>query len=138
VRVFLDTNVLVSAFATRGLSADVVRHVLAEHELVTGEVNLRELRRALRQKIKLPPTVIAAIEQLLREQTIVPRPAAPLDIAVRDPDDRWVLASAVAGNADVLVTGDQDLLSLGRQAPLPIMDPRGFWVMVGGRGRPRP
>ena len=34
VRVFLDTNVLVAAFATRGLCADVVRTVLAEHELV--------------------------------------------------------------------------------------------------------
>lgn len=138
MRVFLDTNVLVSAFATRGLSADVVRHVLAEHELVTGEVNVRELRRALRQKIKLPPSLIAAVEQLLRDQTIVPKPAAPVDIEVRDPDDRWVLASAIAGNADVLVTGDQDLLGLGSKAPLPIVDPRGFWAMVSGRGRPRP
>lgn len=38
MRVFLDTNVLVSAFATRGLCADLMRHVLAEHDLITGEV----------------------------------------------------------------------------------------------------
>jgi len=47
VRVFLDTNVLVSAFATRGVCADLVRFVLAEHTLVTSEVVLRELRRVL-------------------------------------------------------------------------------------------
>jgi hypothetical protein len=34
VRVCLDTNVLVAAFATRGLCADVLRTVIAEHELV--------------------------------------------------------------------------------------------------------
>jgi predicted nucleic acid-binding protein len=49
LRGFLDTNVLVSAFATRGLCADVLRHVLTEHELLTGEVVLAELRRALRE-----------------------------------------------------------------------------------------
>ena len=68
MRVFLDTNVLVSAFATRGLSADVFRLVLAEHELLTGEVNLAELRRVLRDRIGLPPPTIGAIEQLLRKR----------------------------------------------------------------------
>jgi predicted nucleic acid-binding protein len=46
---------------------------------------------------------------------------------MRDLDDRWVLASAVDGNADLLVTGDQDLLAVARQAPLTIVDPRGCW-----------
>ena len=105
MRVFLDTNVLVSAFATRGLCADVMRQVLAEHELVIGEVVLRELRKALRLKLKLPPATVTAIEELLRESEVIPRPRTPSELEVRDPDDRWVLASAIAGRADVLVTG---------------------------------
>ena len=40
MKIFLDTNVLVSAYATRGICSDLVRFVLAEHELMTGEVNL--------------------------------------------------------------------------------------------------
>jgi putative PIN family toxin of toxin-antitoxin system len=130
VRVFLDTNVLVSAFATRGLSADVLRHVLAEHTLLTGEVVLRELRRALRQKLRLPSRVVDSIDRFLREYEVVPRPSAPADIVVRDPDDKWILASALVAKADVLVTGDRDLLVLGRRAPLRILDPRGFWNLV--------
>lgn len=130
MRVFLDTNVLVSAFATRGLSADVFRHVLAEHTLVTGEVVLRELRRALRQKLKLPSRVVESIERLLREYEVVPKPPKPAEVGVRDPDDKWILASALAGGADVLVTGDHDLLELGERAPLRILDPRGFWKLV--------
>jgi len=135
VRVFLDTNVLVSAFATRGLCADVLRHILAEHDLITGEVVIIELRRVLRDRIKVPAPVVAAIEQLLRDQIVVPKPSEPHPLQIRDPGDRWVLASAVAGKADVIVTGDSDLLEVASQSPIPIVDPRGFWTMVrGGAG----
>jgi putative PIN family toxin of toxin-antitoxin system len=130
LRVFLDTNVLVSAFATRGLCADVLRLVLAEHELIVAEVVLRELRKALRVKLKLPPAIIATIDELLRENEVVPRPRAPSSLEVRDPDDRWVLASAIAGRADLLVTGDGDLLEIAAQSPVRIVDPRGFWVLL--------
>jgi putative PIN family toxin of toxin-antitoxin system len=131
--VFLDTNVLVSAFATRGLCVDVLRHILAQHELIVGEVVIVELRRVLRERIKVPVPTIAAIEQLLREQVVVLKPPRPHPLPIRDADDRWVLASAVSGKADVLVTGDSDLLEMASQAPLPIMDPRAFWEMVRER-----
>jgi len=135
VRVFLDTNVLVSAFATRGLCADVFRHILAEHDLIIGEVIIVELRRVLRDRIKIPAPIITSIEQLLRGQIVVPKPLEPHPLPIRDADDRWVLASAVAGEADVLVTGDSDLLEIASQAPIKIVDPRGFWTMVrGGAG----
>ncbi len=137
MRVFLDTNVLVSAFATRGLCADVVRHVLAEHELLTGEFNLAEMRRVLRVRFRVPGATVDAIEKLIRGQVVVPRPRETVDIAVRDPDDAWVLASAVAGKADVLVTGDRDLLELAGRAPLRILDARGFWEHLRRRGRTR-
>jgi putative PIN family toxin of toxin-antitoxin system len=130
VRVFLDTNVLVSAFATRGLCADVFRHILAEHDLIIGEVVIVELRRVLRDRIKIPAPVITSIEQLLRDQIVVPKPSEPHSLPIRDPDDRWVLASAAAGKADVLVTGDSDLLDMASQSPIKVVDPRGFWTMV--------
>ena len=127
MRVLLDTTVLVSAFTTRGLSADVFRLVISEHELLTGEVNLAELRRVLRRKMRVPSARLEEIERLVREHTIIPRPSKPHDEPARDADDKWVLASAVAGQADVLVTGDNDLLELGARAPLPVLNPRSLW-----------
>ncbi len=130
MRVFLDTNVLVSAFATRGVCADVLRVVLAEHTLVSGEVVLEELRRALRTRIKLPARLIDEIEGLLREHEVTPRPTERSPLPIRDPDDRWVLASAVDARADVLVTGDRDLLDVAADASVEIVDPRAFWELL--------
>lgn len=132
MKVYFDTNVLISAFAARGLCADLMRVVLAEHELVTGEVNLRELRRVLVEKFRAPTSVAASVEAQLRDHTIVPVPDAPSPIRVRDPDDAWVLTSALASGADALVTGDQDLLEIAGAVPMPILTPRQAWEQLRG------
>jgi len=91
-----------------------------------------ELQRVLATKFKLPRARIVDLDTFLREHEVVPKPARLPEVHVRDRADAWVLASAVAGRADVLVTGDQDLLVLGARAPLPILDPRGFWNLARG------
>jgi len=130
LRDFLDTHVLVSAFATRGVCADVLRVVLAEHTLVTGEVVLQELGRVLKRRIGLPPGAVEEIDEFLREQEVTAKPRARAAVPERDPDDQWVVASAIESRADVLVTGDRDLLDIAAAAPIKIVDPRGFWDLV--------
>jgi putative PIN family toxin of toxin-antitoxin system len=133
VKVFLDTNVLVSAYATRGLYADVLRLVLTEHELITAEVVLDELERILTTKIRLPGAVVAEILASLREYPVQPRPSSIVDFPIRDPDDAWVLASALAAGADVLVSGDPHLLDAADEVTgIRITNPRGFWSMLRG------
>ncbi len=134
MKVFFDTNVLIAAFATRGLCADLFAHVLLEHELVVGEVVLTELRRNLRTKLKLPKKTIDEIEAQLRDGLVVKSPAKHLGLNISDPDDEWVVASAVGGGADVLVTGDAAVLKLGKRAPLRIVSPRGLWELLRGPG----
>jgi len=131
VRVFLDTNVLISAVATRGLAADVFRAVLTEHTLLTGEVVIRELRRVMKLKLKAPVEAIDEFEALLREYEVIPKPKKPAAFGVRDHDDQWVLASAIEGRADLLVTGDKDLLA-ARKSPVRILNPRDFWSLLRG------
>jgi uncharacterized protein len=131
VKVFLDTNVVVSAYAARGLCADVLRLVLAEHELMVGEVVLEELERVLGGKLRLPPAYIQEILESLREHHVQPRPQSPGDRVLRDPDDAWVLASALEAGAEVLITGDPDLLEVAADVDeLRIVTPRAFWEMI--------
>jgi uncharacterized protein len=131
VRVFLDTNVLVAAFATRGLCADVFRLVLAEHELLVSAALIEEVTRTLTKKIRVPAQVVREIVVFLRASaSIVESTPERPPIAVRDPDDVVILGEALSGGADVLVTGDKDLLVLGEVGALRILNPRGFWELV--------
>ncbi len=132
MRVFFDTNVLINAYTARGLSADLFRLVLTEHELLTGEVNILEFKRVLGQRFRIPTSEVARVERELREHTIVAKPDEILDLQIRDDDDTWVLASAVLGQADALVTGDKDLLDVAESAPLPILSPRDCWQWLRG------
>ena len=130
MRVYLDTNVLIAAFATRGLCADLLRVVLAEHQLLIGPAGLTETHRVLRKKLRLPTATADELEAFLRQQATVVASSTPLNIKLRDEDDLAILTEAVAGGADVLVTGDRDLLELAHRAPLPILTPRGLWELL--------
>jgi uncharacterized protein len=138
VRVALDTNVLVSAVATRGLCADVFNLLVAEHELVLGEMVLAEVTRVLREKIRVPRKLAEEYVSRLREQSFVVARAEILHLALRDKSDIPVLAEAMAGKAEILVTGDKDLLDFSEALPIMILTPRGLWEQLRqGPARPR-
>ena len=131
MKVALDTNVLVSAVATRGLCADIFKLVLAQHQLIVGETVLRELQRVLQEKLRVPHKVSRELDALLRREAVVVAEVSPLSIAIRDETDVPVLAEAVAGGAEVLVTGDRDLLEIEEgELPIRILSPRGLWELV--------
>jgi putative PIN family toxin of toxin-antitoxin system len=121
---------LVAAFATRGLCADVLRSVLAEHDLVIGDVILAEFHRVLRSKLKVPADRMDAIDAVFAPFPTIPKPDEPASDVIRDAADRWIVATAVAGNADVLVTGDRDLLDVRAALPIRTLDPRAFWELL--------
>lgn len=127
MRVSLDTNVLVSAFTTRGICADVLAVVLAEHQLVLGEKVLAELRRVLQEKMKMPEDDVTDAEAFLRQEAAVVSKGSGVRADIRDPDDAEMLAQAIEGLAEVLVTGDRDLLDVTVELPVEVLSPRGFW-----------
>ena len=126
MKVFLDTNVVVSAVATRGLCADLFQAILAEHELVLGETVLGELRTVLSRKMRVPRDTIQELEAHLRGHATVVKAATKRRIAGLDAADAAIIAEAVGARADVLVSGDQDLLKLA-DPPVKIVSPRGLW-----------
>ena len=127
MKVFLDTNVLVSAFATRGLSADVLEVVSIEHDLITGSAVLDELRGVLSRKLKLSDARCAEVIDLIVSEALEVVQEARLAECAADEADRRVLGEAVAGGAEVFVTGDAALVDLERVAGMQIMTPRQFW-----------
>ena len=132
MRVFLDTNVLIGAVASRGLCADVMREVLISHRLVTCEPLINELQRNLKNIIKLSGELIEEFISLLQKDTIQVNPEQVITIKGIDENDRKILTCAIQGNAEVFVTGDKELLGLERINNLEIISLREFWERSKG------
>ena len=130
MRICLDTNVIVSAVATRGICADLLTLVLAEHDLVIGETVLGELRQVLGRRLGVPKATIAELGEFLGQRASVVSTPEQVPRRGLEAADAAVLAEAAAG-AEVLVTGDRQLLDLARP-PLPILSPRELWDRLRG------
>jgi putative PIN family toxin of toxin-antitoxin system len=133
VKVFPDTNVLAAAVAARGLCSELLEIIIHDHELLTCQAVLDELERVLAEKLRLPPPVVAGILGLVRaEGTIIKPPREIPPLKIQDASDIPILACAIAGKADVFVTGDKELLDLRKVEGLVVVSPRELWHQLLG------
>ncbi len=136
MRLVLDTNVLVAAFVARGTCHELLNHCERAHVIVASEFILGEFETKLLGKFKVPPEKAADVLSLIRVHMEVVEPPALDEPACRDPDDDWILATALAGECACIVTGDKDLLSLGSYSEIPIIAPGEFWAFeASGRSQ---
>ena len=132
MRVFLDTNVLASSIATRGLCSEVLESTLHDHELLTCDAVLNELERVLLTKLHVPGSVTDEFLALLREEGQLIEDQQTPSIPIADADDVPIIACALGGKADVFVTGDKALLDLREVDGLRIVSPRDLWMQLAG------
>jgi uncharacterized protein len=129
VTVVLDTNVIVAALVAKGLCHEVVVRALGMSAVATSTALLDELDRTLHSKFTLGPAALAFLKQFPLRVRLVEPIQLPSRMS-RDVDDDMVLATAVAASADVIVTGDQDLLVIGHYSGIDILSPRDFLVRL--------
>lgn len=130
MKVVLDTNVIIAAFATRGLCSALFELCLDRFEVVLSEPILKETIDNLRGKIQLPEAQCNMIDAYLRAHCSVSEIDDATPSACRDPNDLHVLGLAQHISADFIVTGDKDLLELARHERTRIVTPRGFWTIA--------
>lgn len=131
MRVVLDTGILIAALITADTPPDRVYQAWRKKRftLITSAWQLGEFRRATRyERVKalLRPTEAGNLVNGLKHHAIVLTELPKVDLS-RDPDDNPVLAMAIAGKADYLVTGDRrGLLSLKRVGPTRVVTAAAF------------
>ncbi len=135
MKVFLDSNVLIAALATRGICADLLRLVLVDHQLLASKAVFRQLRGVLITRLGLPRALADQVIPFLRERAEVCEPRLLAIRTSAESDYDQILGAALEGQADVLVTGDRDLLAIDNRASVRITDPRGFWELLTRRRR---
>jgi putative PIN family toxin of toxin-antitoxin system len=123
VRIVFDTNVLFAAYIARGTCATLYEQALAAATLLTSETILQEFKEKLVVKGKVEADKATRLRaEIAANSSIVPIEPLPKPVC-RDPDDDAILATAVAAHADLLVTGDKDLLVIGSYQGIPIVTP---------------
>jgi putative PIN family toxin of toxin-antitoxin system len=131
MRVVLDTNILVAAFVSEGICSKLLmRSRKNQFDLLACPFILQEFERVLIKKFSATRNETHRALQIISEAThSVVRPS-PLDQPVcRAPDDDAMLACALEGRADYLVTGDEDLLELKVFKGIRIITPRDFELL---------
>lgn len=131
MRAVIDTNVLISGLLWRGSPHAVLERVRAGTlTLVSSPALIAEFTDTIaRPKFKkvlarsgIKPERIVTDLRRVAELIDPPPLGSPVS---RDPDDDAVLALAAASRADLIISGDADLLALGSHAGIPIVDPAG-------------
>ena len=126
MKIVLDTNVLIAAFIAKGTCHTLVEHCLRTHQCFTSEFILNELSDKLVNRFKYSDDDAFRVNSLLRSKMEIITPLPLREGICRDPDDDTILATAFAGNADCIVTGDKDLLVLKRVRDVEIIKPTDF------------
>jgi uncharacterized protein len=125
-RIVVDTNVLISRLLVPGsVAGRAVDRALDRGRLLVSEATMVELTTVLGRAKFDPYVSLAGRQQFIRllgriaELVPILRPVR----ACRDPKDDMFLELAVNGGADVIVTGDRDLLELHPFLGIPILIP---------------
>ena len=131
MKVFFDTNVLISAFITRGLCNEIVQDIIARHHPQTGELVIDEYERVLKRNFSLNPELIDATIEYIRTFDIAQTPLDHLPFEGLNEMDALILTSAIHAKAEVFVTGDSDFLKLQKETHgIKILSPRDLWKML--------
>ena len=133
MRVILDTNVILAAFAGRGLAHAVFELCLDKHEIIISEHIFSELQKNLRKKIKMPKDKVQRIIEYLREFCAISSYKRLDKMACRDAEDVKILGLSEVAKPDYIITGDTDLLTLKEFHSIPIITPREFWEISKGK-----
>jgi uncharacterized protein len=137
-RVVLDTNILVSSLGWRGAPHEIVSLCLDHRfQLLLSPALLEELQRVLLYpKFEFSIHEVFNYMALLTEAAELIQPDIHLVVIEDDPSDNRVLECALAGHADVIVSGDRHLLALEKFEAIPILRAQAFLDRFGGHAAP--
>lgn len=137
MRVVIDTNVVISRFLSpTGTPAQLFEQwQLNAFELVLSEPILAEFQKVLEyQRIQarhhMAPEEIAEVINGFRQFAVLVDVKERLVVIEEDPEDDKFLECAVAGSAEVIVSGDAHLLDLKEYRGIQILSPAAFLILL--------
>ena len=133
--VVFDSGIWISALQYGGVPMHAIEYALIQDELVICAEIENEVVRIMRKKFRRPSESVLELMAAFTENATRIAVLGRLAGICRDPKDDFILECAATGNADLIVTGDKDLLSLGSYGTTMILTPRQYLNDAAGRLR---
>jgi putative PIN family toxin of toxin-antitoxin system len=137
IRAVLDTNIIVSGMIVpQGVPFRLIEAARSQHfALVTSTVLVTEVLRTLardriRRKYHIGQDDLIRLRELLERETVMTILTDQVSGVATHPEDDLILATAISGRADYLVTGDRQLQRLGSYCNVSIVSPRDFLTIL--------
>ena len=127
MKVVFDTNIYISALIFPGGRAEAALLKVAEGdaELILSVPVIHEVLDVLSRKFDRDAEELARVAVYLADLGRIVKPKRKLAVLRDEPDNR-ILECAVAGHADIIVTGDQAMLELGQHKGIRVVTLKAF------------
>ncbi len=127
IKAVVDTNVLISGLIWEGTPKKIIDKFRFDnlYSLILSPELIHEFRTKLLKKFRLEQKLVNQWVQEITEsaQLVIPHYVTKI---CRDPNDNMILDTASGGQADFIISGDKDLLSMVIFKKIPIITPRKF------------
>ena len=128
LRIVLDTNVIISGVLFGGIPRTVLEMLIARrHDFFISMPIIEEIWEVLnRPKFGYAPENALLVVDELHSLCSIVKPIDTIHFIIDDPADNKILECAVAADAEIIISGDSHLLSLGSYNGIKILSPRQF------------
>lgn len=127
MKIVLDSNVIIAAFATKGLCSEIFEFCIVNHEIISSEYIIGEVEKNLLEKLKMCLEKTKERTEFIRSISKVVSPIYVDESICNDKSDLPIIGTAIAGGAEVVITGDPDLVEIKEYKNIKFLKPRDFW-----------
>ena len=130
MKIYFDTNVIISAFLTMGSSFEVIIDAVEQHEVYYTDFLIYEIERILAEKFHFSKPSVKEKTDFIRRHFIKGETAKVVISLAKDKNDNTILSDALCNNVDLFITGDKELLEIKQHKSLRIITPAEYWIIV--------
>lgn len=129
MRILVDTNVVVSGLIAKGACFEILEDLVYSHTPIITPYILAECQDVLRHKFHLSSATVKSLISVLDRHFVKGKSSADLLKVCRDSEDDQIVADALFNQAEVILSGDKDLLSMERYEGMRIVAPKDYWKL---------
>lgn len=129
MKIYFDTNVIISAFLTMGSSFDVIADAVEQHRVYYTDFLIEEIERILMDEFRFSKANTKEKLDFIKKYFIEGETAKEFIRICKDESDNHILSDALFNRVDLFISGDSELLKIKQYKNMQIISPGEYWLI---------